>query len=686
MSVRINVASTRILLIDNYSSFSQNLVHYLAQVTGEVPTVVHNDHVHEVRLQDFDAVVLSPGPGTPANSEDFGICAQVLEQDIVPVLGICLGHQGLGHLSGAILTLADEPWHGRPSTVVHSGSALFAGIPKSFQAIRYHSLILRDPLPPDLQCIARTSDGSIMALRHRKRPHWSVQFHPESIATEHGHRILENFCRIARGSSRVSNRQGATPKKPILSQGKQTSRNVQKWALRYRHIDNAPSPAQVFEGLYGSSPSAFWLDGAVDQSISYFGDAEGPHGYRLAYDVSDQQLTYSSGKTEHEACSSVFSYLDSMLATHQLQVDSGLGFDFQGGFVGYFGYELKGELGAKNLHRSPWPDAQWLWVDRFIAYDHLRSRATLVALQPADCDEASGAWFDDMESRLRPTTVPRRSWETGALRWRDSAQTYTTLVDRCLRKITDGQSYELCLTTQLSIDVVADGLELFMRMRQTNPAPYAAFLRCNGFELASASPEQFLRIDGTGGVQSKPIKGTAGRDDDPMVDQQLAENLATSDKERAENLMIVDLVRHDLAQTCEVGSVKVESFAAIESYSSVHQLVSTVRGQLRPDATPLQCVAAAFPGGSMTGAPKKRAMEILDALETGPRGPYAGSLGYLSMTGAVDLSIIIRSALVESTQVHLGVGGAVTALSNPQSELEEMQLKSAAQVEALLGR
>ena len=163
----------------------------------------------------------------------------------------------------------------------------------------------------------------------------------------------------------------------------------------------------------------------------------------------------------------------------------------------------------------------------------------------------------------------------------------------------------------------------------------------------------------------------------------MAEALANSEKERAENLMIVDLVRHDLGHSCEVGSVRVTASNAIESYSSVHQLVSTVQGQLRSDVSPLQCVAAAFPGGSMTGAPKTRSMEILDELESGPRGPYAGSIGFLSTSGAVDLSIVIRSVVVEPGKVHLGVGGAITALSDVDAEVAEVSLKAKAQLEAL---
>jgi len=685
-SAHSEVKGTSVLLIDNYSSFSQNLVHYLAELTGQRPMVLANDFDVPIHLDRFDAVVISPGPGTPLSEVDFGICSRIFQEEAIPVLGICLGHQGLGTQWGAPLTLADEPFHGRSSEVCHQDDPLFQNIPNRFRATRYHSLILRSPLPADLRCIASTDTGEIMAIRHRERPHWGVQFHPESIATEYGHTLLANFCRLAREAAWSQRRQSRAPALAVSVPAVSKPTGAVRWRVEFEVIEDALEPDAVFETLYGDSPSAFWLDGSSTQSISYIGDASGPHGYHLSYDVDRGTVAFSMGREGEVVCSNIFDYLDSLLAQNVLCETDRPDLAFCGGLVGYFGYEAKAALGAVNRHKSEWPDAQWSWVDRFIAYNHGSRRATLVALCPDSSSNATTLrWMTSMRTRLSQRAVRRKSWPSPRLHWRDSSNRYLALIEKCQGHIRAGESYELCLTTQLAGEAEVDGLELFRRMRASNPAAYAAYLRCVGLEIASASPECFLRIDSSGGVESRPIKGTAPRDPDLTVDTALASSLVESEKERAENLMIVDLVRHDLARTCVVGSVEVVAFAALESYSSVHQLVSTVRGQLRPDATPLSCIAAAFPGGSMTGAPKKRSMELLDVLETGPRGPYAGSLGFLSMTGAAHLSIVIRSVLVELGRVHLGVGGAITALSNAPGELDEVHLKAKAQIDVLAG-
>ncbi len=681
MQTPADLVGTRVLLVDNYSSFSHNLVHYIAQVTGQRPLVVTNDAATAPTLEGIHAIVLSPGPGTPERPADFGICADLLAQSEVPVLGICLGHQGLGVAEGAELTMADQPFHGRLSTMEHDGDALFANVPTHFVATRYHSLILRDPLPEALRCIARTAEGEIMALRHRSRPHWSVQFHPESIASEFGHVILANFCRLARG-----HRKTAIARDEPLGEAVVDRPSTTQWLAISRTIEGASEPTEVFERLYKDSDSAFWLDGESSKNYSYFGDAAGPHAWRISYDVQSRVATYSHGRTDVVHCKTIFSHLGELLqaAAPPSGLPKELG--FAGGLVGYFGYELKGELETHNRHLSPWPDAEWIWVDRFVAYDHKHGHAILVALYPQGANpEACEEWLDATEAALAQQTerAAAPQWATPSLEWRDSPEQYARRIDACLRKITQGESYELCLTTQLHGDAQVDALALFRRMRESNPAPYSAFLRCSEFSLASASPERFLHIDADGLAESKPIKGTARRDSNPLVDRELAEELASSEKERAENLMIVDLVRHDLAKCCEIGSVKVTAVSVVESYSSVHQLVSTVQGQLRPNVSPLDCVAAAFPGGSMTGAPKKRSMEILDEIESGPRGPYAGSIGYLSISGAVDLSIVIRSVVAESAKVHIGAGGAITALSDAQAEVAEVRLKAQAQIEAL---
>src|SRR5579871_2581783 len=186
----------RLLVIDNYDSFTYNLVHLLAELSQEVPIVVKNDEITWKELKDkqFDGIVISPGPGRPDLSGDFGVCKDAIDKSKVPLLGVCLGHQGIAALSGALVVRAPAPMHGRTSLIRHNATGIFRGIPSPFRAARYHSLIVQRPLPPSLEATAWTEDGLIMALSHRGRPQWGVQFHPESIITEHGRKLLENFC------------------------------------------------------------------------------------------------------------------------------------------------------------------------------------------------------------------------------------------------------------------------------------------------------------------------------------------------------------------------------------------------------------------------------------------------------------------------------------------------------------
>ena len=228
-----------------------------------------------------------------------------------------------------------------------------------------------------------------------------------------------------------------------------------------------------------------------------------------------------------------------------------------------------------------------------------------------------------------------------------------------------------------------DGLSLYRTLRQTNPAPYAAYLRIAGIEILSASPERFLQVDASGRIESKPIKGTAGRAADALEDHALAEALRCSEKNRAENLMVVDLLRNDLGRVAEVGSVAVPKLMAVETYATVHQLVSTVTAQLRADASLIDLIRATFPGGSITGAPKIRTMQFIDALERRARGVYCGSIGMLGYNRVADLSIAIRTMVLQGGRITLGAGGAITALSNPEDEYDEVLLKAQALVRAL---
>jgi len=653
----------RTLLIDNYDSYTYNLFQLIAVTYGVEPVVLRNDDAawHDLRLDDFDAIVISPGPGHPAGERDVGLSRAALDRGL-PVLGVCLGHQLIGHLAGAGVTTAPRPRHGHLTRVRHTGTDLFAGLPPEFTAVRYHSLCVPEPLPPDLVPLAWAEDGVLMGLRHRTLPRWGVQFHPESVASEHGTALLASFRRLCGG-----------PKPPARRAPSAAARPAPVLQALVRAVDGEASTPDAFADVFGGHEYAVWLDSARAGRFSYLGAPVGGLGEVLRHRVGGPE--------------SIFDLLERRLAGRAV-ADPGLPFDFVGGYAGYFGYELKAETGAgPNRHRADTPDAVWVFVDRLIVVDHAEHRTYLVALARPGDEPAARAWLAAAEAALVFDAVadgPAEPATPDPARWlvRDRAR-YLADIAECQRQLRAGESYEICLTNTARMPAEPDPLRAYRRLRRLNPAPYGAFLRLGDLAVLSSSPERFLRVTPDGVAQSRPIKGTAPRTADPYADRVAAARLATDPKTRAENLMIVDLVRNDLGRVCEVGSVRVDALMAVESYATVHQLVSTISGRLRPGVSAVGAARACFPGGSMTGAPKIRTMEIIDRLETEARGVYSGALGFFSATGAADLSIVIRTAVHRDGEVTVGGGGAIVLASDAAAEYDEMVLKLRAVLGAL---
>ncbi|MBS1880698.1 MAG: aminodeoxychorismate synthase component I [Actinobacteria bacterium] len=684
------------LLIDNYDSFTYNLFQLLGEVNGEAPVVVRNDELGWEELAasvEFDNVVISPGPGRPDRVEDFGVCAEAIRAAAVPLLGVCLGHQGICAAYGGRVVHAPEPMHGRLSTVSHRGEGLFAGLPRRLRVVRYHSLCAVE-LPPELEATAWTGDGVLMGVAHRRRPQWGLQFHPESICTEHGRALLENFRDLTAARSGGGGRANrawvseAPAPPPAAPQADEPA-----FELRVRRLDLAADCEAAFHHLYGASEAAFWLDSSrLDGGarFSFMGDASGPLGQTLRYEVGSGELSVRAGGRTGVLRESVFDYLSREMRRLRPR-GAGLPFDFDCGFVGYFGYELKAELGGENAHQATLPDAWFVFADRMLAFDHREGHTYVLGLCPRGDRADTDSWIAATAARLAslpPIEVP--AWgEAGAERQQvrfELARSHLRYLDdiaACQRKLGDGESYEICLTNRITAAVSPPPLPLYRTLRRVNPAPFSAYLRLGGAAVLSSSPERFLAIGRDRWAEAKPIKGTVGRSPDPVEDARLAAELRGDEKSRAENLMICDLLRNDLGRVCELGSVHVPELMQVESYETVHQLVSTVRGQLRAGLEPPDCIRACFPAGSMTGAPKRRTMAIIDELEGESRGVYSGAIGYLGLGGGCDLSVVIRTLVLDGEATTLGVGGAIVTQSDPEREFEEILLKGLAPMRAI---
>lgn len=429
------------------------------------------------------------------------------------------------------------------------------------------------------------------------------------------------------------------------------------------------NPADAFLGMHAKDPNAFWLDRSTnqDEPISVIGSAG------------------SLIRAGDEAFALASEHLQAIRSTIDSFPEAEIPFSFRPGLVGYLGYEL-GEESKEGIH----PKAQFMIVDRAMVFDHKDKTMYFIGL--FESRDEFVQWY--RAALLRLTLVgggaasfmqQTKAPDVLSSKLRHSKEGYIELIQKAKQHIKTGDVFQLCLTNQIFIEHDANALKTFLTLRDSNPAPYSGYLKLGGVEIVSSSPEQFLKVSASGKASSKPIKGTRPRSDDPTEDAKLANELANNEKERAENLMIVDLMRNDLGRVCEAESVNVEKLFDVESYATVHQLVSTVTGALKAGQSATSALAACFPAGSMTGAPKIRAVEILQKLEGGPRDIYSGAYGFLGFDGSADFGMTIRTLVFEGTSATLGVGGGITIDSDPESEFEETMLKSKALLKALGG-
>ncbi|MFJ5861310.1 chorismate-binding protein [Pseudarthrobacter sp. NPDC092439] len=490
----------------------------------------------------------------------------------------------------------------------------------------------------------------------------------------------------------------------------------QAYTLRTERLEFRPDAPALFHALYGGSPRAVWLDSSQNsprhgqvpaegkgESAARGGEehSNGRSRFSIMADdggASGQSVTHSSGVARLSAGSVTarvagpfFRWLHTVWGAGPVTVPREYPCGFTLGWLGYLGYELKRETGGADVD-SPTPDAALIFAGRAVVLDHEEGTVWLLALDEPGAD----AWFAEARAAVEAAAAhggrpPEAGAGTAVVRpapvfhSRDSGAEYRRKIAAAQEQIAEGNSYEVCLTTTLAATVAADEFDAwatYLALRRRNPAPFASYLRLGSVTVASTSPERFLKIAANGGMRAEPIKGTRRRAAAPAEDALLRNDLASSLKDRAENIMIVDLLRNDLSHFAVPGTVTVSRLCAIESYATVHQMVSTIDARLMPGASRAEAVAACFPAGSMTGAPKISTMAILDGLEDGPRGIYSGAIGYFSLNGATDLAVAIRTLVVthrdegRAAELSLGVGGAITADSIPDEEYDEIRTKA----------
>jgi len=805
----------RIVIVDHYDSYTRNILPLIsscfepppsAELLNNRVTVIPHTHkaleaneFHANFLPYVDALILSPGPGSAESLSDFGTSMSLLQHPALrdfPILGICLGHQGIAKAAGATIDQLTELFHGRKRKLFMSDNirtdglrSIMDGVEDGTETICYNSLIVNeDSLPEYISVTARSfldhgsNDTIVQAIEHKEQPHFGVQFHPESIESCAGDVILRNFLHNVatvwskKEPSRVRAWADTATRLPAqiyslgiscVAQGSTLPPHETKWYIQQK---SWPAAQSLKEVLTSQAPAlmkrlfrcgevgSIWLDSASpfdpQSKVSMMSHSD----FVLTYDMNGCLKLALKGTSRlqrvdmgtHEQ---LWDWLDEVQRTIQSQMKDltpNKNTAFRTGFLGIWSYEMKDEsLYLKKLspanyeecsntlvNRMELPAAQWAFCNKVLCLDHSSMTWTAYALVNGDgraagplvqleqlgaqigiqaCDAEK--WFREVEiavleiSNLSESLTQGPSLNVNAL---DDGAAYMEKVEEAQKLIGMGESYELCLTTQFEGHVPGlngydDYFSMYCTLRRKNPAPFGAYLELLPLygkpqAILSTSPERFLTITDNGHVEMRPIKGTkvrpgwgSGEEDwfskasDPEMkafmeqeDNRRKMQLHEDPKERAENLMIADLIRADLQSVCYPGSVAVPRLIALETYETVHQLVTSVVGYLRPGIGCVEATKRCFPPGSMTGAPKRRSVELIETLERPPRLPglssrrramYSGALGFIGVDGASNLSVIIRTVTVQANKVTVGAGGAITFLSNPEGEWDEVLTK-----------
>jgi para-aminobenzoate synthetase component 1 len=454
-------------------------------------------------------------------------------------------------------------------------------------------------------------------------------------------------------------------------------------------------PAAVLFEFFRHQPFCFFLDGSMDPQnfgrYSFMGGSP-----FLRFRSRGDSISIVSDNSSLEVKGNPFDVLGRYLDMYRLD-NHDMPFPFGGGAVGYFSYDLCHfieRLPSTAVDDLGLAECWFGFYDLILAFDNLLEKAFVISAGFPETDETrrstrAGERIREFKAQVRclkryrqAATAPAESGSGTTLRRNFTHESYVQAVEKARQYIIDGDIFEVNLSQRFTANCSMDPFELYLKLRRINPAPFAAYLGLDEVAIVSASPERFLRCTGDL-VETRPIKGTKPRGRSPEEDLAMAEGLRSSLKDHAENMMIVDLERNDLGRVCRFGTVKVTELATLEKFPTVFHLTSTVVGRLRAGVSRMDLLKATFPGGSITGAPKVRAMEIIDELEPTRRSIYTGSIGYFSFNGGLDLNIAIRTFLVKGDQIYFQAGGAVVYDSDPESEYQETLHKVKALVAAL---
>lgn len=628
------------LIIDFGDSYIENIASQVEKIRGKKAIVIKGEDYNANVLESIDSVILSSGTGGYELREFL----KNLQEVNIPVLGTSWSFFSiLDFLKQKIKSI--PPQYGVKTSgqfIKNNSYGLFG----TFNGILYDKYSIKR-LSSEIEILAESEKRDVLAFK--KNNFVGVRPHLGSYYTERSKEILKTFIEDAIN---------------------QTRRKDELIVHKEKYKNNLPSIIEKVK----KDHKLYWLDSShVIKGYSRFSILGIPReeDELLSYSVGDFFVSVRSGK---ETCKREGTIWEILKERPLESKDHRLPVDFQCGYIGAIGYGLKEDLGYINKKQSNLPDCILQYCSSCIIVDHLKEEIYLVSEKEDDHYKKIKGWLG--ESTKEELVLEKRRNDFPKAYLARNREEYISDIKKSLEKMRKGESLEICLTNQLMIEDSIDSYEFYKILRKTSPAPYAGYLEFEDFSIASSSMERFVKLDGNGNINAKPIKGTIRRGETLEEDEELKRELQEDKKSFSENLMILDLLRNDIQKVAINGTVNVPEAMIVESYATVHQLVSIVEGVLREDKTALDLLRAVFPGGSMTGSPKEQSIDILEELEVVPRGIYSGSLLYLSNTGAMDCNVVIRTAIIEKDCVSIGVGGAIVEDSDPIEEYEEILLKA----------
>jgi len=459
-------------------------------------------------------------------------------------------------------------------------------------------------------------------------------------------------------------------------------------------VSTSLTAPEVFE-LIKDNPYSFFLDSGMNPQRLGRYSFIGSNPF-LIMSSQGTRITFVQANKQEVQYGNPFDALGRLLDIYKLERRS-TPVPFLGGAVGYLSYDLCHfieHLPSTAIDDRKFPESYFAFYDAIFAFDHFEGRTYIISTGFPELEESRRLrraeirlaeiknWLYSPRSAQEISLIRTEGMEEVVLNSNFTSEAYVETVDRVRKYIAAGDVFQVNLSQRFETKLTVSPYELYQRLREVNPAPFASYLNFDGITIVSASPERFLKVQGDL-VETRPIKGTRPRGKDPVEDERLAHELVHSIKDRAENIMIVDLERSDLGRVCRYGTVKVTELAILETFPTVFHLTSTIVGRLRQEATSIDLLKATFPGGSITGAPKVRAMEIIDELEPTRRSVYTGSIGYLGFNGDLDINIVIRTFLIKRGKAYFQVGGGIVYDSDPEGEYLETLDKARGLIQAL---